>query len=226
MRIPPPNPLTTVCTWIAAIFIAIRAGAETAGALNLVRAMSGGWSYLPIGVLTLAAAVYLINLIRAQLPPKPKTAILAAEPAAPHQASMPNKEANKKGAEKNTTPFVAFPIGSQTFRRHDIPDTRLANAFGYLTTTEWGRDHGADEGSIDREIRDKLHLDLLTAFGRVGERGSLNPIEVDIWESVSLNPQTGNAETEDGHVMYFDLQFSMKELRALWPTWHDTFGIR
>jgi len=64
-QLPPPNPLTTICTWIAAIFIAIRESAEKAQVLpGLVHAMSGAWSYLPLGVLVLAATVYIVNLFR------------------------------------------------------------------------------------------------------------------------------------------------------------------
>ena len=64
-RLPPPNPLTTICVWIAAIFIAIREGAEKTHVLpGLVSAMSGVWSYLPLAVLVFAAAVYLVNLFR------------------------------------------------------------------------------------------------------------------------------------------------------------------
>jgi hypothetical protein len=72
MRIPPPNPLTTVCTWIAAIFIAVREGAaKTPNFQWLADAMSGWWSYLPVGVLTLAASVYVVRLwLPKKQPPK------------------------------------------------------------------------------------------------------------------------------------------------------------
>jgi len=63
MRIPPPNPLTVVTVWIAAIFIAVREGAEKTHVLPvLVSAMSGWLSFFPLAVLVLAAIVYLARL--------------------------------------------------------------------------------------------------------------------------------------------------------------------
>jgi hypothetical protein len=63
--LPPPNPLTVVCIWIAAIFIALREAAQKAQIFpGLVQAMSGVWSFLPLGVLVLSAAVYLVNWLR------------------------------------------------------------------------------------------------------------------------------------------------------------------
>ncbi|MDP3853123.1 hypothetical protein [Phenylobacterium sp.] len=84
MRIPPPNPLTTTCTWIAAVFIAVREGAASTTSLEwLAEAMSGWWSYLPLAVLSLAAVVYLARLA---LPSKERPA--KAPEASPEPASQ------------------------------------------------------------------------------------------------------------------------------------------
>ncbi|MDP2009077.1 MAG: hypothetical protein Q8K11_02760 [Phenylobacterium sp.] len=79
---PPPNPLTTVSVWIAAIFIALREGAAMTPSLaGLAAAMGGAWSYLPLAVLILAAVVYLMRTVfdpNARTLPPP---VFAARPA-------------------------------------------------------------------------------------------------------------------------------------------------
>ena len=91
MRIPPADAFTTTNVWIAAIFIAIREGASTTGVLpGLVRAMSGVWSYLPIGVLTMAALLYLYRALRAPRKPVVRPApVPAPTPAPPKPPSPP-----------------------------------------------------------------------------------------------------------------------------------------
>lgn len=70
MRLSPPDPLTIICTWIAAIYMAVREGAERIPRLSgLAESMGGAWSYLPLGVLTLAATVYLARMVLPQPAP-------------------------------------------------------------------------------------------------------------------------------------------------------------
>jgi hypothetical protein len=89
MRIPPPNPLTTVSVWIAAIFIAVREGAAKAPQTSgFAEQIGGAWSYLPLGVMALAAVVYLVRLVIANQPEKSRSAI-GATPAASPALSAP-----------------------------------------------------------------------------------------------------------------------------------------
>jgi hypothetical protein len=93
----------------------------------------------------------------------------------------------------------------------------LAYVLDHIARSEWGKLHGRDYSDIDRELRDKLHLKRLWAWGRVGEDGKLDPIVVDIWDAVRFTPDTGDLHNADGSVMYFGIQFDMVQVRLVWP---------
>jgi hypothetical protein len=102
-----------------------------------------------------------------------------------------------------------------------LPDTRMALIFKHMRQSKWAANHVASDVDIDREIRDKLHADALTAYGRVGADGNCDPLRTDVWVSLKLNPKTGNAETPDGDPMYYDIQFEGVEVSRLWPALRD-----
>jgi hypothetical protein len=166
---------------------------------------SGLWNYAPLILVSIAA---LLMIFRALVP---------------HRVPSKTADAAEAPLQKNVP--TSIPIGSAAFRRHGVPDTRLDEAFGYMCETEWGRANNMDEVAIEREIRDKLQMDLITAFGRIGPDGGPVPIDAPMWESMSLSPHTGHAVMDDKSIVYYDIQFAKRDLRRLWPTWRDTFGL-
>ena len=64
MRLPSPDPLTIVCLYVAAIFMALKEGVGKVPAMRgLDVALGGSWSYFPVAILSFAAAVYIYKNI-------------------------------------------------------------------------------------------------------------------------------------------------------------------
>jgi hypothetical protein len=101
---------------------------------------------------------------------------------------------------------------------YGIPDMGLYNALERVGMSVWADQHHADDSAVEQELRDKVHMGALTAFGRLGPNSKLDSIKGADWEKLVLNPDSGDAEMGDGSVMYYDLQFVSRDVRALWPT--------
>lgn len=193
--------------WIAASFSAI--GCITV----LVKANSASWrALLPIGyALVPPLTVGTVALILRSWDRRLDEALIQLSDRRPvdRDTSEPAPDVERDRA-------TAL---SMIHRHYRVPNISLSKAFKHLASSNWARDHGADEPAIEQELRDKLHSGELLAFGRVGADGGLDPIYLDIWQSVKLNPASGNAESENGTATYFGVQFNSNRLWHFWPRW-------
>lgn len=198
MRIPPPNPLTTVSVWIAAIFMGLREGADKAGVFpGLVAAMSGAWSYLPIGVLALAALIYVVRMFL---------------PERPHPNAI-TFVGDGKAVAKRRAPELALT------RQGERPTMALHNALGTILLSRWSREHDATPESCERELRDKLAAHDLTAFGRLTPDSVIRPIAAARWLRLKIDTEGSSAINVDtGAADLCDLQFDREYVLSLWPT--------
>lgn len=130
---PPPNPLTTVSVWIAALFMAIREGADAAGVFPaMVEAMSGAWSYLPLGVLVFSAIVYIV---RTFLPERPKPHLGAVAPIGGETIRNPTAAPAKPVASAASSP-ISKPSKRQAYRLDDAQKRRLVELIAPLAALQ------------------------------------------------------------------------------------------
>ena len=214
MRLPPPNPLTTVSVWIAAVFIAVREGADKTNVLpGLVRAMSGTFSYLPLGVLLLAAVVYLVNLWRAQRAP-----LLAGEapsPSLPSHANAPDAAAMERAGRRDIT--ISEGVCWIVFRR-----------WGLTVQTDGGGHLDHLVAAID-EVRQAALDGNVHIWGKINRSGVHHRILPAFWsdnriEHASIydpNP-IATAHTACEHLRprerYMDLMASRAEFESEWTS--------
>jgi hypothetical protein len=98
------------------------------------------------------------------------------------------------------------------------PNISLRRAVQTVLSSRWADDHQATESRVLVEIRDKLQLRRLTAFGRQEPGGGIAAIPSAHWAGYSLDPQSGNAVIGD-QIGYFDVQLDENYVDALWPAY-------
>ena len=188
--------------------MAVREGADKTPALSgLATAMGGPLSYLPLGVLALAAMVYLATALRGQKPP---TAMEGASVL--HETRLREKAANRAKAGEPSQPS-------------GTPNVSLVWAVNHMKGSVWAEENTADDAAIIRELIDKLYLRELSAYGRIGHGGPPGMILWKLWASLTLDINTGNAFIPGGAPMYFDIQFDRDYVRSLWPQPRSWMGV-
>lgn len=98
------------------------------------------------------------------------------------------------------------------------PDARLVKVFEYVhKSSRWAEAHKATGPDVLREIRDKLSLRVLSAWGRREPDTPIERIPWQQWGALLLNPGTGGAQTDAGAMVWHDVQFDMGDVYRLWP---------
>lgn len=183
-QLPQPNPLTTICIYIAGIFIALQQASksspnfvEAAGLPNLT---AGAWNFLPLFVLTLGGLIWIYRgLTDARPAPAPATAASQARTPTvslgqPIPERAPPPKEGREFIENTTFPALVAKLGGktdlqkQTLARPYIGKwMRSRGVFRNVTTTQ--RDKWLAFIEIDGEstafMFDHEWLDQLSAIG-------------------------------------------------------------
>lgn len=84
MRLPPPDPLSTILLYLAAVIMALEAalkpGAPLANTFPALT-MAGIWPFVPIALLSLALVIWIV---RGLAHPRPAHTLTISPPTAPH----------------------------------------------------------------------------------------------------------------------------------------------
>ena len=99
------------------------------------------------------------------------------------------------------------------------PNMPLAKVLMWIAASDWARgNRSVTSERAARELIDKLHLQRLTAFGRDKSKGGPVPIPHDFWNGLEIERTRGEAlDRKTQEAQYFDLQFDMDRVEALWP---------
>ncbi|WP_395671395.1 hypothetical protein [Phenylobacterium sp.] len=105
----------------------------------------------------------------------------------------------------------------ELFQPDGSPDTKLSKVCEYvLRGSYWASQHRPSGPEMLQEIRDKLHLRRLSAWGRREVGGSIERIPWQQWSKLSLVPSQAAAMSDSGQVAWHDVQFEMQQVWAIW----------
>lgn len=108
----------------------------------------------------------------------------------------------------------------------EVPDVGLAQAYNIVARSIWAEDHKPSPEAILREVRDKLHMHKLTAFGRREPSAPIEPIPPRMWAGLEVDPKRQAAVTLGaGEVAFHDLQFDQSYVRNAWPARGSWMGV-
>ena len=95
MRLPPPDPLSIILLYLAAIVMALKEALAPGSALAAkapALTMAGVWSYVPAILLCIAAVVWIARGARATPHVSPQTANMLADQTSPARPLLPAHE--------------------------------------------------------------------------------------------------------------------------------------
>lgn len=119
---------------------------------------------------------------------------------------------------RRTSQVVKVPVQEKNTQPGGVPDMSLRRAAEYVSGCIWASEHSPTPSRILTEMRDKLYLRQLTAFGRREPQGPPEPILWKSWPAYTLDPKTGSALSADGAPAFYDIQFDGSYVRRVWPS--------
>jgi hypothetical protein len=210
MRLQPPDQLSTVLIWVAAIFMAIREGIAQV-AIQSHRApvidLSGYWAFLPLALL-LAAALRM-----ALASPKHVAAPAPPPPNAGKVASLAS---------------LATPVPRR------IPQMRLGDVVRYIARDSlWPANLSANTNwlvELERELIDQLSGGSLVAEGRFSSQryaktpntAGLVEIDGDFWRFADVGVERYFQHPEDtnfvwsGNRGFADVRLHQQDVERIW----------
>lgn len=97
------------------------------------------------------------------------------------------------------------------------PNITLETAYDVIDDSAWGQQFGRLTSEIIlQELRDKLHMRRITAFGRKTAGAPLEPIPARAWKRLRLDKTKNAAVDHRGRAAFTDIQFNGDHVRARW----------